>query len=64
MPGTVIRVEVAPDDEVARARAARDPRGDEDGDPHHLTVPATVKAVNVAVGERVAGGAVLVELES
>jgi acetyl/propionyl-CoA carboxylase alpha subunit len=64
MPGTVIRVEVAPEDEVA----GREPLVILEAMKMEIPVtspfPGTVKAVNVAVGDRVAGGAVLVELES
>jgi acetyl/propionyl-CoA carboxylase alpha subunit len=64
MPGTVIRVEVAAEDEVA----AREPlvilEAMKMEIPVHSPFPGTVKAVNVTVGDRVAGGAVLVELES
>jgi len=64
MPGTVVRVEVAPGDEVV----AREPLVILEAMKMEIPVPspfpATVKAVNVAAGDRVAGGAVLVELES
>jgi acetyl-CoA/propionyl-CoA carboxylase biotin carboxyl carrier protein len=64
MPGTVIRVEVAPDEEVA----ARAPLVILEAMKMEIPVtspfPGTVKTVNVAVGDRVAGGAVLVELGS
>ena len=63
MPGTVIRVTCARARESSRA-AARRPRGDEDGDPVSSPYDGTVPAVHVAAGDRVAGGAVLVELES
>ena len=64
MPGTVIRVEVAPEDEVA----AREPLVILEAMKMEIPVsspfPGRVKAVNVSVGDRVSGGAVLVELES
>jgi acetyl/propionyl-CoA carboxylase alpha subunit len=64
MPGTVIRVEVAPDEEVA----ARAPLVILEAMKMEIPVtspfPGTVKTVRVAVGDRVAGGAVLVELGS
>ena len=64
MPGTVIRVEVAPEEEVA----ARAPLVILEAMKMEIPVtspfPGTVKTVRVAVGDRVAGGAVLVELES
>jgi acetyl-CoA/propionyl-CoA carboxylase biotin carboxyl carrier protein len=64
MPGTVIRVEVAPGEEVA----ARAPLVILEAMKMEIPVtspfPGTVKTVRVAVGDRVAGGAVLVELES
>ena len=46
------------------APIARGAGGDEDGDPVHSPFEGTVKAVHVGAGDRVAGGAVLVELES
>jgi acetyl/propionyl-CoA carboxylase alpha subunit len=64
MPGTVIRVEVAPEDDVA----AREPLVILEAMKMEIPVsspfPGTVKVVHVGVGDRVAGGAVLVELES
>ena len=64
MPGTVIRVEVAPEDEVAAREALVILEAMKMEIPVSSPFPGTVKAVNVAVGDRVAGGAVLVELES
>ena len=60
MPGTVIRVHVAPGDRVDAALLVLEAMKMETP----LTAPdATVKAVHVEEGARVAGGA-LVELES
>src|SRR5436305_4862249 len=63
MPGTVIKVNVAPGDEVE----ARDPLVVLEAMKMEtpLTAPfdATVRAVHVQEGDRVAGGALLVELE-
>ena len=64
MPGTVIRVEVAPEDEVAAREALVILEAMKMEIPVSSPFPGTVKTVNVAVGDRVAGGAVLVELES
>ena len=46
------------------AAAARRPRGDEDGDAARFPLRGVVVQVHVAEGDRVAGGAVLVEVES
>ncbi len=64
MPGTIIRVEVAPGDTVS----ARRPLVVMEAMKMEIPVPSpfegTVTAVHVAAGDRVAGGAALVELES
>lgn len=64
MPGTVIRVEVEPGDEVQ----ARRPLVVLEAMKMEIPVPSpfegTVTAVHVAAGDRVAGGMLLVELES
>jgi acetyl/propionyl-CoA carboxylase alpha subunit len=64
MPGTVIRVEVEPGDEVQ----ARSPlivlEAMKMEIPVHSPYEGTVKAVHVAAGDRVTGGALLVEMES
>ena len=64
MPGTVIRVEVAPGD----AAAARQPlvilEAMKMEIPVHSPFSGLVKSVHVAAGDRVAGGTLLVELES
>ena len=63
MPGTVIRVHVARRLDGQGRRAARRARGDEDGDAADRAVRRRRAAVHVREGDRVAGGAVLVELE-
>ena len=64
MPGTVIRLEVAPGDEVR----ARQPLVFLEAMKMEIPVASpfdgTVKAVHVAEGDRVAGGALLVEIEA
>jgi acetyl/propionyl-CoA carboxylase alpha subunit len=64
MPGTVIRLEVGTGDTVR----AREPlvvlEAMKMEIPVHSPFEGTVKAVHVAEGDRVAGGALLVELES
>jgi acetyl-CoA/propionyl-CoA carboxylase biotin carboxyl carrier protein len=64
MPGTVIRVEVAPGDEVR----AREPlvvlEAMKMEIPVHTPFPGRVKAVHVSPGDRVAGGSLLVELDA
>jgi len=64
MPGTVIRVEVAPGDEVEARRALLVLEAMKMEIPVHAPFDGTVTAVHVASGDRVAGGALLVELES
>jgi acetyl/propionyl-CoA carboxylase alpha subunit len=64
MPGTVIRVEVQPGDEVQARQALAVLEAMKMEIPVHSPFAGTVKAVHVAAGDRVAGGAVLVDLES
>ena len=64
MPGTVIRVEVEPGDEIAARRALVVLEAMKMEIPVSSPFGGTVAAVRVAVGDRVASGAVLVELES
>jgi acetyl/propionyl-CoA carboxylase alpha subunit len=64
LPGSVIRVEVAPGDEV-RARAPLVVLEAMKMEiPVHSPFDGVVAAVHVAAGDRVAGGALLLELES
>jgi biotin carboxyl carrier protein len=63
MPGTVIRVEVEPGDEVHARRPLVVLEAMKMEIPVHSPFEATVKSVHVAAGDRVAGGALLVELE-
>jgi biotin carboxyl carrier protein len=64
MPGTVIRVEVAPGDTVEARRPLVVLEAMKMEIPVHSPFEGTVTAVHVAVGDRVAGGTPLVELES
>jgi len=64
MPGTVIRVEVAPGDEVAARTALLVLEAMKMEIPVHSPFDGTVSTVHVAAGDRVAGGALLVELEA
>ena len=64
MPGTVIRVEVAPGDDVAARRPLVVLEAMKMEIPVHSPFDGTVTAVHVTPGDRVAGGALLVELES
>lgn len=64
MPGTVIRVEVAPGDAVAARAPLVVLEAMKMEIPVHAPFEGTVTAVHVAPGDRVAGGATLVELES
>jgi len=64
MPGTVIRVEVEPGDEVQARRPLVVLEAMKMEVPVHSPFDGTVKAVHVAAGDRVAGGTLLVELES
>jgi acetyl-CoA/propionyl-CoA carboxylase, biotin carboxylase, biotin carboxyl carrier protein len=63
MPGTVIRVGVAPGDRVEARSALLVLEAMKMETPLHAPYDATVTAVHVAEGDRVAGGALLVELE-
>jgi acetyl/propionyl-CoA carboxylase alpha subunit len=64
MPGTVIRVEVAPGDTVRARRPLVVLEAMKMEIPVHSPFEGSVTAVHVAPGDRVAGGALLVELES
>jgi propionyl-CoA carboxylase alpha chain len=63
MPGTVIRVDVAPGDTVAPRQTLLVLEAMKMETPVVSPYQATVRAVHVAEGDRVAGGALLVELE-
>jgi acetyl/propionyl-CoA carboxylase alpha subunit len=63
MPGTVIRVLVAPGDRVEARRPLLVLEAMKMETPLAAPYDATVKAVHVEEGDRVAGGALLVELE-
>jgi acetyl/propionyl-CoA carboxylase alpha subunit len=63
MPGTVIRVEVAPGDEVKTRQPLVVLEAMKMEIPVHSPFDGTVKAVHAAEGDQVAGGALLVELE-
>ena len=64
MPGTVIRVEVEPGDEVQARRPLVVLEAMKMEIPVHSPFEGTVKAVHVSAGDRVAGGALLVEIDS
>jgi propionyl-CoA carboxylase alpha chain len=64
MPGTVIRVEVAPGDEVRARQPLVVLEAMKMEIPVHSPFDGTVKAVHVSSGDRIAGGSLLVELES
>ncbi|MGH3134423.1 MAG: acetyl/propionyl/methylcrotonyl-CoA carboxylase subunit alpha [Gaiellaceae bacterium] len=64
MPGTVIRVEVEPGDEVQARRPLVVLEAMKMAIPIHSPFDGRVTAVHVAAGDRIAGGALLVELES
>ena len=64
MPGTVIRVEVAPGDDVKARHPLVVLEAMKMEIPVHSPFEGTVTAVHVAAGDRVAGGTLLVELES
>jgi biotin carboxyl carrier protein len=64
MPGTVVRVEVEPGDAVGARGSLVVLEAMKMEIPVHSPFEGTVKAVHVAAGDRVAGGALLVELES
>jgi acetyl/propionyl-CoA carboxylase alpha subunit len=63
MPGTVIRVEVEPGDEVQARRPLVVLEAMKMEIPVHSPYEGRVKAVHVSAGDRVAGGMLLVELE-
>jgi pyruvate carboxylase len=63
MPGTVIRVLVAPGDRVDARRPLLVLEAMKMETPVVSPYDAVVKAVHVAEGDRVAGGTLLVELE-
>jgi acetyl/propionyl-CoA carboxylase alpha subunit len=64
MPGTVIRVHVAPGERVAARQHLLVLEAMKMETPLAAPYDATVKAVHVEEGDRVAGGALLVELET
>ena len=64
MPGTVIRVEVAPGDDVKARHPLVVLEAMKMEIPVHSPFEGTVTAVHVNAGDRVAGGTLLVELES
>ncbi|MDQ3121453.1 MAG: ATP-grasp domain-containing protein [Actinomycetota bacterium] len=64
MPGTVIRVEVEPGDEIQARRPLVVLEAMKMEIPVSSPFGGTVTAVHVAAGDRVAGGVLLVELES
>jgi pyruvate carboxylase len=64
MPGTVIRVDVAPGDHVEARRPLLVLEAMKMETPLTAPFDATVRAVHVEQGDRVAGGALLVELET
>jgi biotin carboxyl carrier protein len=63
MPGTVIKVNVAPGDRVAARTPLVVLEAMKMETPLVAPYDGTVQAVHVAEGDRVAGGAVLVELD-
>jgi len=64
MPGTVIRLDVAPGDAVRARQPLVVLEAMKMEIPVHSPFEGSVKAVHVAEGDRVAGGTLLVELES
>jgi biotin carboxyl carrier protein len=64
MPGTVIRVDVKPGDRVEARRPLLVLEAMKMETPLTAPYDATVKAVHVEEGDRVAGGALLIELET
>jgi pyruvate carboxylase len=64
MPGTVIRLEVAAGDAVHARQPLVVLEAMKMEIPVHSPFEGRVKAVHVVAGDRVAGGTVLVELES
>jgi acetyl/propionyl-CoA carboxylase alpha subunit len=63
MPGTVIRLEVGPGDNVRARQPLVVLEAMKMEIPVHSPFEGTVKAVHVAAGDRIAGGTLLVELE-
>jgi acetyl/propionyl-CoA carboxylase alpha subunit len=64
MPGTVIRLEVAPGEAVRARQPLVVLEAMKMEIPVHSPFEGTVKAIHVAEGDRIAGGTLLVELES
>jgi acetyl/propionyl-CoA carboxylase alpha subunit len=64
MPGTVIRVEVAPGDQVHARQPLLVLEAMKMEIPVHSPFEGTVKAIHAAEGDQVAGGALLIELEA
>ena len=64
MPGTVIQVNVSPGDRVEARRPLLVLEAMKMETPLAAPYDSTVKAVHVKEGDRVAGGALLVELEA
>ena len=64
MPGTVIRIEVAPGDEIRARQPLVVLEAMKMEIPVHSPFDGKVKALHAAEGDQVAGGALLVELES
>ena len=64
MPGTVIRLEVSPGDSVRARQPLVVLEAMKMEIPVHSPFEGTVKAVHVGEGDRIAGGTLLVELES
>ena len=64
MPGTVLEVAVAPGDEVRARQRLVVLEAMKMENPIAAPFDGTVTAVHVTAGDRVAGGAVLVELEA
>ena len=64
MPGTVIRVEVAPGDEIRARQPLVVLEAMKMEIPVHSPFDGTVKAIHAAEGDQVAGGSLLVEIES
>jgi biotin carboxyl carrier protein len=64
MPGTVIRVDVAPGDAVLARAPLVVLEAMKMEIPVHSPFEGTVSAVHVAAGDQVAGGTVLIELEA
>jgi pyruvate carboxylase len=64
MPGTVIRVEIAAGEEVRARQPLVILEAMKMEIPVHSPFDGKVKAIHAAEGDQVAGGALLVELES